>query len=75
MPSSYASLFDDLLANNEKQMKEIMGGESTRSVTRPKTSLRAEQASRSTKKESPSGHAESSTISGTANGVPFKLIL
>ena len=73
MPSSYASLFDDLLASNEKQMNEVMGGASNAFPTPPGTQQRNERSPHSMKNETATEAAETTIISGTANGVAFKL--
>jgi len=73
MPSSYASPFDDLLANNEKQMDEVMGGSSNTFSKPVEHPVAGKRPSRSMPQEQSRDPAGPATISGTANGVTFTL--
>ena len=64
MASEFTSAFDDLLAKNEGQMDALLG---VRSSPQPKAPSAAP-----VQPQAPP-EAGSSTISGTANGIPFKL--
>jgi len=74
MSGKYSSPFDDLLASNQKQMDDVLGGSSgsyapraraaTASAPTPLTAAEPEITSDST---------SDGIVSGTANGIPFSL--
>ncbi|MBT4020410.1 MAG: hypothetical protein HOE62_20835 [Alphaproteobacteria bacterium] len=67
MSGKYSSPFDDLLASNQKQMDDVLGGPGRSYAPRPAapTSVTASPP--------PSDNTGGNTISGTANGIPFSL--
>jgi hypothetical protein len=67
MSGKYTSAFDDMLANNEKQMNDVLGVSSTL----PRQSTAAAPAP--TPAPDKSQVATGDTVSGTANGIPFTL--
>jgi hypothetical protein len=72
MSGKYTSPFDDLLASNQQQINDVMGGPSKAFATQTSTSSSAgtpppQQTS------SQSGTTDSSVINGTADGIPFSL--
>ena len=75
MPSSYASLFDDLLASNKQQMDEIMGGTASSPTAHAPSAVAAKDdgAARTTTETTATNSRQPETLSGTANGVPFRI--
>ncbi len=66
MASEFTSAFDDLLAKNEGQMDALLGVSSS-----PQPKVPSAAPVQPEPQAAP--EAGPSTISGTANGVPFKL--
>ncbi|MBT3702426.1 MAG: hypothetical protein HOH26_10350 [Alphaproteobacteria bacterium] len=82
MSGKYSSPFDDLLASNQKQMDDVLGGSSRSYSTRsaaatPMATPTATPTVTATPGPATSqGTSDSTgdgTISGTANGIPFSL--
>jgi hypothetical protein len=71
MSGKYTSPFDDLLASNQKQMDDVLGGSS--GSYSPRASATTPTAPTSAMSQNTSEPAGDGTISGTANGIPFSL--
>jgi hypothetical protein len=68
MTGKYTSPFDDLLASNQKQLDDVLGGASQAFTARPKIpTAAAPPAENSVDSDNPS------VIKGTSNGIPFQL--
>jgi hypothetical protein len=67
MTGNYTSPFDDLLAENQKQLDDVLGGTSSALPTATEVSPAATIAEPQPIISGPK------TVAGTVNGVPFRL--
>ena len=76
MTGKYASPIDDLLAENRKQMDDVLGGTSGARLTQTETLPAATVTAATVSEPQPVAagvKTDAKTVAGTANGVPFRL--